>query len=205
MRLILLILFLISSLSGNGQVIKASVNYIPFTVAGSPSCPFALSFTSVVNLTESPSGTWWETSAFADGNAKGTTTITVTDSARFQCEYQSSQNTDHFAICWDANGSLSPSYYATSKFVVFVFAGEYWYNYNQTGAVNSTISAVDGDLFCLFRDVSGNIYAQYKSGAYWTNLSLMEEANTSVLTQYISSANEGDVNFTMLNPKYCIY
>lgn len=203
-RVIISILLAFSCLVSNSQVIKANNNYRPF-VTGGASCPFILSFTSVSNLTESPSGTWFETSALSDGNAKGTITIPVTDSARFQCEYQSSQNTDHFAICWDASSSLSPSYYATAKFVVFAYAGEYWYNYNLTGAVNSGISAADGDLFCLFRDVFGNVYFQYKRGTYWTNISLMEESNTSVFTQYISSSHEGDINYTMLNPKYCIY
>lgn len=168
-------------------------------------CPIDLTFSSSTNLVEDPPGTWVLTNPALDGNAKAIPTITVTDSARLQCEYQSGINTDHFALCWDANASLATSYYATAKFVVFVYAGEYWYNYNSAGAINTTIPAVNGQLFCLFRNSSGNIYAQYKPGAYWVNLALLESANSSVLTQYISAANDGATPFAMLNPKYCIY
>ncbi len=200
MRNIIIAFLLLLSNSLIGQ------KYFLGVIKPAATCPVPVTFTSVVNLGEDPPETYviYPTLS-SDGNAKGVQTITVTDSARFQSEYQSASNTDHFGLCWDANSSLTTSYYATAKFVVFVYAGNYYYNYNQAGATDSGIAAVNGDLFCLFRDVSGNIYAQYKRGAYWTNLSLMEEANTSVLTQYISAANDGATAYALKNPRYCIY
>jgi len=202
MRKLLTIVFICLGLVSFGQ--KQFLGIVkPITA---PSCPTPITLTSVVNLTEDPPETYVIFPTLSsDGNAKVVQTITVTDSARFQSEYQSTSNTDHFALCWDANSSLATSYYSTAKFVVFVYAGYYWYNYNQLGATDSGIPAVNGDLFCLFRDVFGNIYFQYKRGTYWTNIQLMEEANTSVLTQYISAANDGTTAYSLKNPRYCIY
>jgi len=203
MRIIIFLLLLVYG-NVNGQIINGSPSYRVRTVQAAPSCPNVLVFGTLSNLTENTPGTYTVTSAASDGNAKSSTTISGSaDSSYAYFEYQSADGFQ-FALGWDSLSTLSTSYHTTAKFLVFVFADEYWCNYDQEGAISTGVTAVDGDLVGFHR-IGDRIYAKYKRGAGWVQLRLFEGQHSTTINQYISSANDGSTNLKIRNLKYCIY
>lgn len=170
------------------------------TNLGYASCPNVLDIPTLTNFTENSTGTYTVTSAASDGNGKASQTIT--GDGYVYSEYQSSQNTESLAIVWDSLSTLTTSYYTTGKFTFFVFAGGYWANYDQEGAINTGIAAVDGDLFGLKRTGSTITARYYRSGT-WTTARTFAGSHSTTLYQYISSANDGSTAWKILNLKYC--
>lgn len=163
-------------------------------------CPNVLDITTLTNLTENSTGTYTVTSAASDGNGK--TAESIAADGYIYSEYQSAQNTESFAVVWDSLSTLTTPYYATGKFTFFVYAGEYWANYDQEGAINTGIAAVDGDLFGLYRTGSTVSARYYRSGS-WTTARTFAGTHSTALYQYISSANDGSTAWKVLNLKYC--
>ncbi len=197
MKKIITILFFLPLLS------VAQQSYVMKVKAKSPviaSCPAVLGIPTLINLTENSTGTYTVTSAASDGNGK--TTETITADGYIYSEYQSSQNTESFAVVWDSLSTLTTSYWQTGKFVFFVYAGGYWANYDQEGAINTGIAAVDGDLFGLYRTGSTVSARYYRSGS-WTTARTFAGTHSTALYQYISSANDGSTQWRILNLKYC--
>jgi len=207
MRLLLIILALFGT--AYGQVKVTIPRSITVTIGGSGggielSCPNVLVFGTLSNFTENTPGTYTLTSAASGGNAKSSITLPAgVDSVYAYFEYQS---VDGFqsAISWDTISTQSTPYYSQCKFNVFVFADEYWTQYNQEGAVNATVAAADGDLVGLIRRGT-TIYAAYYRGGVWHNLVQFTGSHNTTLYQYISSANDGSTSLKLRNLKYCIY
>lgn len=198
---IVIFLLLLSSIA-NGQIINGSPAY---RVRTTPSaCPNVLVFGTLSNFTENTPGTYTLTSAASDGNGTSSTTLPAgVDSVYAYFEYQSADGFQS-AISWDTISTQSTPYYSQCKFNVFVFAAEYWTQYNQEGAINATVSAVDGDLVGLIRRGT-TIYAAYKRGGVWINILQFPGTHNTTLYQYISSANDGSTSLKLRNLKYCIY
>ena len=193
-RLILYISYLLMSLQSGGQSF--------FMTQKTITCPTAVTFNTVVNITESPTGTFALTSAAADGNAKGNVSLAASTNGTFQSEYQSAQNTFRFALCWDVSNSIATSYYATAAYVIFVFSGNYWYNDNQGGSVDTGVPANDGDLFQLTR-TSSTIKAQYFRSSAWIDLITYTTTTSAQIFCFISASNNGSTILKSLNPKQC--
>jgi hypothetical protein len=158
-----------------------------------------LSFVSTTNLQESPAGHWIPINNNLDANGKGSVSLPASTDGEFQCEFQSSFNTEQFAICWDTSNAISESYYTTAKYTVFPIFGTYWYNDNQAGAIDSAIACVDGDLLRMVR-VGSVIKAQYYRGGSWSDIHTYSGTDTGQMYYFISSAQSGAL-LTILNPK----
>lgn len=199
---IVIFLLLLSSIA-NGQIINGSPAY---RVRTTPSaCPNVLVFGTLSNFTENTPGTYTLTSAASDGNGKSSVTVPGTaDSVYAYFEFQSA-DANQSAISWDTISTQSTPYYSQCKFNVFVYAEEYWAQYNQEGAINTTVAAVDGDLVGLIQR-GDKVFAAYKRGANpWVNLIEFTGQHSTTKYQYISSQNDGSTFFKLRNLKYCIY
>lgn len=202
MRLIIFLL-LISSIA-NGQIINGSPAYRVRTVPAAPSCPNVLVFGTLSNFTENTPGTYTLTSAASDGNGTSSTTLPAgVDSVLAYFEYQSADGFQS-AISWDTISTQATPYYSQCLFNVFVYAEEYWTQYNQEGGVTDNIPAADGDLVGLVRRGT-TVYAAYKRGGVWVNILQFPGTHNTTLHQYISSANDGSTSLKLRNLKYCIY
>lgn len=198
---IVIFLLLISSIA-NGQIINGSSTYRVRTAPSS--CPNVLVFGTLSNFTENTPGTYTLTSAASDGNGTSSTTLpSGVDSVIAYFEYQSADGFQS-AISWDTVSTQSTPYYSQCKFNVFAFSDEYWTQYDQEGAVNTTAAAADGDLVGLIRRGT-TIYAAYNRGGVWINLVAFPGTHNTTLYQYISSANDGTTALKFRNLKYCIY
>lgn len=176
---IVIFLLLISGIA-NGQIINGSSTYRVRTAPSS--CPNVLVFGTLSNFTENTPGTYTLTSAASDGNGTSSTTLpSGVDSVIAYFEYQSADGFQS-AISWDTISTQSTPYYSQCKFNVFVFAAEYWTQYNQEGAINATVSAVDGDLVGLIRRGT-TIYAAYYRGGLWHNLVQFTGSHNTTLYQ----------------------
>jgi len=176
----------------------------PKAPATVPTCPNVLAFETLINYTENTTGTYTLTSAASDGNASSSITLPGgVDSVIAYFEYQSADGFQS-AVSWDTIGNQSTPYYSLCKFNVFVYADEYWTQYNQEGAIGTAVTAVSGDLIALIRRGT-KVYAAYKRGGVWINLREFEGDHNTTLYQYISSANDGSTFLKIRNLKYCIY
>jgi len=170
------------------------------TVVGPPPSGLVdLDFTSLTNLQESPANKWIPVDNNLDANGKGTVSLPALTDGKFQCEIQSAQNTDSFAICWDPSNAIGESYWGTAKYVVFPKYGTYWTNDNQAGGVNSTIPHADGDLLRLIRTGSV-IKAQYYRGGSWIDILTFTGTDTGQLYYFAASAQDGTA-LSLYNPK----
>lgn len=195
------------TLSGHQKLAALIQTLKPLLFPGSlgyASCPYVLPFETRSNFTENTPGTYTLTSAASDGNATSSITLPAgVDSVYAYFEYQSADGFQS-AISWDTISTQSTPYYSQCKFNVFAFATEYWTQYNQEGAINATVSAVDGDLVGLIRRGT-TIYAAYYRGGLWHNLVQFTGSHNTTLYQYISSSNDGSTSLKLRNLKYCIY
>lgn len=198
---IVIFLLLLSSIA-NGQIINGSPAY---RVRTTPSaCPNVLVFGTLSNFTENTPGTYTLTSAASDGNGTSSTTLPAgVDSVIAYFEYQSADGFQS-AISWDTISTTATSYYSYAKFNVFVYAEGYWANYNQEGAINTTVAAIDGDLVGLIRRGT-KVFAAYYRAGMWHDLREFEGDHSGTLFQFISCANDGSTFLKIRNLKYCIY
>ncbi len=156
-----------------------------------------VTFTTLTNLQQSPSGSWIPVDNNLD--AGGRASIVLSGDGTFQAEFQSAQNTDSFAINLDVSNSLAMPYWGTARYVLFPKFGNYWFNDNQGGAIDSGIPHVNGDLFRITR-TTGVLKAQYFRGGSWTDIATFTGTNTNPLYFYIASAQDGTA-LKLLNPK----
>lgn len=199
----IIFLLLFSSIA-NGQIINGSPAYRVRTAQAAPSCPNVLVFGTLSNFTENTPGTYTLTSAASDGNGTSSTTLPAgVDSVLAYFEYQSADGFQS-AISWDTISTQSTPYYSQCLFNVFVFADNYWTQYDQQGAIDASVGAVDGDLIGLIRRGT-TIYAAYNRGGVWINLVTFPGTHNTTLYQYISSSNDGTTALKFRNLKYCIY
>lgn len=170
------------------------------TVVGPPPSGLVdIDFTSLSNLQESPANKWIPVDNDLDANGKGTVSLPALTDGQFQCEIQSSQNTDSFAICWDLSNVIAESYWSTAKYVVFPKFGTYWTNDDQAGGVDSTIPHADGDLLRLVRTGSV-IKAQYYRGGSWIDILTFTGTDTGQMYYFAASAQDGTA-LALYNPK----
>lgn len=202
MRLLIFILLL--SLQATGQRHLTMKVKAKAPAPAGPLCPMVLSFGSLSNFTENTPGTYTLTAADADGNGVSADTLIGTaDSCIAYFEYQSADGFQS-AISWDTISTQSTPYYSQCKFNVFVYAEEYWANYNQEGAINTTVPAIDGDLVGLIRRGT-KVFAAYYRAGMWHDLREFEGDHSGTLFQFISCANDGSTFLKIRNLKYCIY
>lgn len=200
---IVIFLLLLSSVA-NGQIINGSPSYRVRTVQAAPSCPNVLVFETLTNYTENTPGTYTLTSAASDGNGASSTTLpSGGDSVIAYFEFQPADGFQS-AISWDTISTQSTPYYSQCKFNVFVYADEYWTQYNQEGAIGTSVASSSGDLIGLIRRGT-TIYAAYNRGGVWINLVTFPGTHNTTLYQYISSSNDGSTFLKLRNLKYCIY
>lgn len=159
-----------------------------------------IDFTNLDNIHEAVANQWSLVSTSSDGNADGTVSLPASTDGQFQCEFDDSgPDCSQAVLCWDTSSSLSTPYYSNCDYGVFVLA-TYWY-FDGAGNLNdSGITANVGDLFRLTRTGS-TIKAQYFRGGSWTDIVTFTATTTAELFYFISIANDGGSDFTILNPK----
>lgn len=207
MKKILLSLSVLIGFASQSQMV---VNPYLFSSAPPPACPFAVNFYDLNNVSESPTGTWVTVTTDGDSWATADVAIPASTEGSFQCDYLAASNTTNFAISWDVSNSLTGPFYSAARYVFFVYGEEYWYNDNQAGAISTVITPVDGDKFRLYRKdtvISSTptqvIWAQINRTGSWVNVYRYSGTQTAQLYMQISSANNGEDNLRMLNPKHC--
>ncbi len=197
MRIILSILFLISSLFSKGQVIKASVNYLPFITVSS--CPLDItSWVGTTNRAESPTGTWGPASSPANGEAMANASIA--GDGYIQAEYNSTAN-ESTAIFLTQDESPTTPYYENVQYGLYVNSdGNYWSATGGSTYTDLSVAVSVGDLFRVVR-TGTTIKGQYYRSGSWNDL-VTYGTYAGTLWFGASSADPGTAKY-LRNPKYC--
>ena len=156
-----------------------------------------LAFTSVVNLTESPTYTWTRTAA---GNSSASATKSLAASTNGYLQYEINSGTS-----WNAGiGFSSNAGWVTGdpfSYLFYLDGGTGTYKtYDATdGYVDTTIAAVTGDLVKIER--SGSTFtAQYYRGGSWTTARTYTPTSSAQMYIYLQIYDVGGTQ-RVINPK----
>lgn len=176
----------------------ASIYWISQT-GGGGSCPYNATFSTTLNWTESPAGTWIPISGNNGEGFQGT--FSIGGDGYIYSTYDGTVDTLTTAIFLTPNESPTTPYYENVEYGIYINSSENYSTAIMGAYTDLAVPAVSGDLFGISR-TGTTVIARYFRGGSWTTLYTYTTGESAALYYGASSADPSWV-VKCVNPKYC--
>jgi len=182
-------------------VLKHMIGILSFSYNAPPSSLITITFSSLVNFVENPSGSWRPVATGANGSGNSSRYLPASTDGYIESDITDNAgtiNNYNISMGFALSNVLTPDY--VYDYLIYVEgANDHYKTYDDTnGYVDTGITASTGDKMRTER-VGNTLYAKYYRGSTWSTMYTFPTTTTANLYIYAGSSDIGEIEY-IVNP-----